>query len=306
MGTMTFGAQTGIDEAQAMVHVCLDHGINFFDTANVYNQGRSEEVLGKALGPSRKDVIVASKVRGVMGEPSRYGGLSREAIRKAIDETLTRLGTDYLDIYYLHQPDYDVPVEESLRELESLRKQGKIRYTGASNYSGWQTCEMLWACEKHGLQPPLIAQPMYNLLARGIEQEFLPFCHKFGVSTVCYNPLAGGLLTGKQHLTRGPLPGTRFDGNAMYQNRYWHKQYFDAVDRLGQAAAKLGLTLVELSLAWLLQQPGADCVIVGASNRQQLEENLRAAAKGPLDPGALDVCNEVWLNLRGLTPFYNR
>ncbi len=176
---------------------CLDAGINFFDTANVYNRGAAETILGKALKGRRDKVVLASKVRGKMGDAPDDEGLSRAAIRKAIDASLMRLGTDYLDLYYLHQPDYAVPIEETLDTMQELVRAGKVRFPAVSNYAAWQVCEILWICEKRGYQPYFISQPMYNLLARGIEKEYLPFCQRFGVAVVPYNPLAGGLLTGK-------------------------------------------------------------------------------------------------------------
>jgi len=304
MGTMTFGAQADLAESQRMVDCCLEEDVNFFDTANIYHQGASEEVLGKALGARRKDVVVASKVRGAMGD--EYSGLSRSAVRRAIEDSLRRLNTDYLDIYYLHQPDYDTPIEETLDVLEELRREGKIRYAGTSNYAAWQICEILWICQKKGYPPPMITQPMYNLLARGIEQEYLPFIKRFGLCSICYNPLAGGLLTGKQKRSQGPLPGTRFDGNEMYLNRYWRDQYFDAVEALQQTAEKCGRSLLEMAFAWLMHREGVDGILLGASRMEQLEENLRAARQPPLEPWVLEECDQVWQRLRGVTPVYNR
>ncbi len=306
MGTMTFGSQADVEESRRMVDCCLDAGVNFFDTANVYNQGRSEEILGEVLGARRADIVLASKVRGRMEGPPAYGGLSRKAIRRGIEESLRRLGTDYLDIYYLHQPDQDVPVEETLQVIEELRQEGKIRYPAVSNYSAWQMCEIHWLCEKNSYEPPWIAQPMYNLTARGIEQEYLAFTERRGISNVCYNPLAGGLLTGKQKRGQAPLPGTRFDGNKMYLGRYWHDQYFDAVDELGRIAQEAGLSLVQLAIRWLTQQKGADCIILGASRLEQLEENLRALDAPALEAGQLEACDQAWQHLRGPTPIYNR
>jgi aryl-alcohol dehydrogenase-like predicted oxidoreductase len=306
MGTMTFGAQVDEQEAQRMVDGCLDAGINFFDTANVYQQGLSEEIVGKCLGERRSRVVLASKVRGMMGDPPRYSGLSRKAIRAAIEESLRRLQTDYLDIYYLHQPDYDTPVEETLEAMNELHQEGKIRFAGTSNYSAWQICELLWICNSKGFAAPWISQPMYNMLARGIEQEYLPFTTRFGVSCVCYNPLAGGMLTGKQDLSRGPLPGTRFDGNENYQRRYWHAEYFRAVEALKGLAARCGKNLPQLALSWIVHQPAVGSVILGASSLQQLQQNL-AAAEGPaLEPEVLAECDRVWQALRGPTPVYNR
>ncbi len=305
LGTMTFGGQTDEAAAARIVARALDAGINFFDTANIYHQGRSEMILGKALGARRKDVILASKVRGKMGEGADESGLSRRAVFRAVEDSLRRLGTDYLDIYYLHQPDYDVPLEETLEAMEELVRQGKVRWPGSSNYASWQVVRMLWLAEKNGWRPAWVSQPMYNLLARGIEQEFLPMAGEFGISTVVYNPLAGGLLTGK-HRQEAPLPGTRFDGNQMYLDRYWHPAYFEAVEKLRQIAEGAGRSLVSLALNWLLHHTAADCIILGASRLEQLEQNLAALEEGPLPPEAVAACDRVWDGLRGVTPKYNR
>ena len=306
MGTMTFGSQADLDESTRIVDRSLDAGVNFFDTANVYNQGRSEEMLGRILGARRKDVVLASKVRGAMGNPTEYCGLSREAIRRGIEGSLRRLNTDYLDIYYLHQPDYDTPIEDTLDVMEELRREGKIRYPATSNYSAWQLCEMHMICNKRGYEKPWIAQPMYNLVARGIEQEYLAFTEKVGISNVCYNPLGGGLLTGKHKKGQAPMPGTRFDGNQMYLKRYWHDPYFEAVSEFEQIAKEGGISMVQLALAWLLQQKQAHCIILGASRLDQLEQNLAALETDALSPEQLAACDQVWRKLRGPTPFYNR
>jgi aryl-alcohol dehydrogenase-like predicted oxidoreductase len=183
-----------------------------------------------------------------------------------------------VDIYYLHQPDYDVGIEETLAALDELVRAGKVRYPAVSNYAAWQVGEIHWICERQGFKPPYISQPMYNLLARGIEEEYLPFCRRFGVAVVPYNPLAGGLLTGKHARTREPSAGTRFDGNKLYLDRYWHDDYFAAVEELAAIAHEAGKTLVELSFQWLLSQPQVDSIILGASRLEQLEENLKACA----------------------------
>ncbi|MBV8820605.1 MAG: aldo/keto reductase [Acidobacteriaceae bacterium] len=304
-GTMTFGGQADEAVSQRLVDCCIDAGINFFDTANVYNQGRSEEILGKALGNRRRNIVLASKVRGAMGESPEDKGLSRAAIHKAIDASLKRLGTDYLDIYYLHQPDYDVAIEETLEAMDGLVRAGKVRYPAASNYAAWQMADMMWIARQKGYRAATIAQPMYNLLARGIEQEFLPMAERFGVSSVVYNPLAGGLLTGK-HQQEQPLVGSRFDRNQMYLDRYWHPAYFTAVEELRRIADKAGRSLVSLSLNWILHHTRADCVILGASKPQQLEENLKTADEGALTADAVAECDAVWAALRGITPKYNR
>jgi aryl-alcohol dehydrogenase-like predicted oxidoreductase len=166
-------------------------------------------------------------------------------------------------------------------------------------------CQAFGMSVQRGYQAPFISQPMYNLVARGIEQEFVPFCREFGVAMVVYNPLAGGLLTGKQHRDR-PLPGTRFDNNQMYLDRYWHPAYFDAVDELQRIAARTGRSLVDLALNWLLFHTATDCVLLGASRLEQLQQNLDVFAKAPLDADTLAACDGVWETLRGVTPKYNR
>jgi aryl-alcohol dehydrogenase-like predicted oxidoreductase len=305
-GTMTFGAQADQATSARMVDQCLEAGVNFFDTANMYNLGRAEIVLGQALGNRRSQVIVASKVRNRMGEAPDDAGLSRAAIRKALDASLKRLGTDYVDLYYLHAPDYDTPIDETLEAMDEAVRSGKVRYPAISNYAAWQICEILWLSEKKGYQPPKISQPMYNVVARAIEDEYLPFCKRFGISVIPYNPLAGGLLTGKQSREKGPIEGTRFDKNTLYLGRYWHDDYFAAVEELRTVARDAGKSLVELALQWLLGREQVDSVILGASRPEQLAENLRAFESGRLDDATLARCDEVWKRLRGITPKYNR
>jgi aryl-alcohol dehydrogenase-like predicted oxidoreductase len=305
-GTMTFGSQAEEATSIRMVNQCLEAGINFLDTANMYNVGRAEEIVGKALIGRRQGVVLASKVRHKMGDAPDDAGLSKGAIRKALESSLRRLQTDYLDLYYLHQPDYAVPIEETLSAMDEAVRAGKVRYPAVSNYAAWQVCEIHCISEKNGYKPPLVSQPMYNLLARAIEDEYLPFCKRFGVAVVPYNPLAGGLLTGKHSRERGPIPASRFDSNELYLNRYWHADYFAAVEELRLIAQDTGKTLVELALQWLLSREQVDSIILGASGPEQLEENLRACRSGEVDDATAGRCEEVWKRLRGITPKYNR
>lgn len=306
MGTMTFGGQAAEAEAIRMVDRCLELEINFFDTANVYNRGQSETILGKALRGRRHKAVLATKVRGKMGEEPDDVGLKRPAIRKAIDDSLKRLGTDYVDLYYLHQPDWDTRIEETLAVMEELVREGKVRYPAVSNYASWQVVQMLWHCENHDYVPPTVSQPMYNMLARGIEQEYVAFCREYQVAIVAYNPLAGGLLTGKHRPGSAPAAGTRFDGNKMYQDRYWHPAYFDALQEVSAIASRAGISTIALAFQWLLAQPVVDSVLLGASCQEQLEENLKACAGPVLGAEVLEECNAVWTKLRGVTPEYNR
>jgi aryl-alcohol dehydrogenase-like predicted oxidoreductase len=304
-GNMTFGSQTAEPEAARILDTCFAHGINFIDTANIYNRGLAEEMLGRLLKGRRHQVVLASKVRGAMGDAPDESGLSKPAVLKAIDGSLRRLQTDYLDLYYLHQPDWSVPIEETLDAIDIIRRAGKIRYLAVSNYAAWQVAQMHDISRRNSYPPPRVAQMMYNLIARNLENEFLAFAKEYGVATIVYNPLAGGMLTGKQQ-RQAPLPGTRFDNNQMYLDRYWHPAFFDAVDALASIARQAGRTLVSLSLNWLLHHTQTACVILGASRLEQLEENLKAAGEGPLTADTLAACDEVWFKLRGPAPKYNR
>ena len=302
---MTFGAQVDETAALRIVDRAIEGGVNFFDTANIYNHGVSETIVGKALKGRRDRVVLASKVRGKMGDGADEVGLSRAAMHKAIDASLRRLGTDYLDLYYLHQPDYDVRIEETLAAMDELVRAGKVRYPAASNYAAWQMTQVFATSEKQGYRAPFVTQPMYNLLARGLEPEYVPMCREFGVSMVVYNPLAGGLLTGKQK-REAPIAGTRFDNNQMYLSRYWYDATFDAVQQLAVIARDAGRSMVSLSLNWLLHHTATDCVILGASRLEHLEENLAAIGQGPLSAETVAACDGVWAALRGVTPQYNR
>ena len=307
LGTMTFGSQVTEAEAARMVDFALERGVNFIDSANVYNGGLSEEITGRILGARRSQIVLATKVRGNMGAgEDAYGGLSRESILRAVDDSLKRLGTDYIDIYYLHQPDASVDIYETIRAMNELVAAGKVRWIGTSNYAAWQMAEMAEISENLEFQAPKVAQPMYNALARGIEQEYLACTQRYNVTNVCYNPLAGGLLSGKHSLERGPLPGGRFDGNQRYLKRFWHQEYFQAVEALERVADGLGIALAEMALRWLCHREGADCVILGASKFAHLEQNIEASQAGPLPDDALRACDEIWGALRGPTPQYNR
>jgi aryl-alcohol dehydrogenase-like predicted oxidoreductase len=303
-GAMTFGSQADSAAATRMVDLCFDRGVNFFDTANVYNDGRSETVLGEILKRRRSQVVLASKVGAQAAQPNA-APLSCAAILANIDASLRRLQTDYLDLYYLHTPDHSTRFDETLEAIHQVVRAGKVRYPAVSNYAAWQVCRMLWISETQRYQPPIVSQPIYNLLARGIETEYVPFCRESGVSMVVYNPLAGGLLTGKQDIAQ-PLPGTRFDNNRLYLDRYWHPAFFDAVEKLRSVAESAGRSLVELSLNWLLHHTAADCVILGASKPEQLAQNLDALESGPLTEGTVAACDAVWQSLRGMTPKYIR
>ncbi|MBM3277620.1 MAG: aldo/keto reductase [Candidatus Handelsmanbacteria bacterium] len=306
LGAMTFGDQAQEEEARGMIDVALEAGVNFIDTADAYVGGRSEEIVGRALLGRRHRVVLASKVRSAVGpDPHKDQGLHRWHLIRGVEASLKRLQTDCLDICYLHAPDYQTPIEETLAACDTLVQQGKVVYVGMSNYAAWQMCEALWRCDRRHWTPPAVMQVVYNLVARSLEAEGLGFSQKMGMGMVVYNPLAGGLLTGKHRQAEGPEAGTRFGLKQNYYRRYWSPAHFAAVDRLAQVAAKPGIPLTQLALQWLLSQPLVDAVILGASRQAQLEENLRLA-QGRLDAPTLAACDEVWRELRGDHFEYNR
>lgn len=304
-GTMTFGSQVDGESARRMLALCFDRGVNFIDTANVYNKGASESMLGDLLAGRRQQVVLASKVFGRMGDAPDESGLSRNAILRAVTDSLSRLRTDYLDLYYLHQPDPRVAIEETLEVSNQLVREGKVRYIGVSNYASWQVCSMFSVTKERGWVQPRIAQQMYNLLARRLEDEFLPMSKENNLTTIAYNPLAGGLLSGK-HTSSGPGLGTRFDANQVYVDRYWHEANFRAVERLATAASAAGRSLISVALNWLLHHTQVDGLILGASRLEQLEQNLNAVRHGPLNPDTLTACSNVGAFLTGAFPKYSR
>jgi aryl-alcohol dehydrogenase-like predicted oxidoreductase len=305
LGTMTFGSQVDETEARQMVDRSLAAGINMFDTANAYNAGESERMLGAALEGRRSDVLVVTKVFNPMGEAPEDKGLSEAAIHKAINASLERLRTDYVDVYYFHQPDRATPIEESLAAMDALVEAGKVRHLGVSNYAAWQVSEINCLRAEQGRPPVLVSQQMYNLLARRIEEEYASYSEHAKLFDIVYNPLAGGLLTGKHTAGSTPQQGTRFS-QEMYRRRYWDEAHFDAVERLRSVASVAGLSLVELSFRWLLSRPLVDAVLVGASSIDHLESNLAACDGSSLDQEVLTRCDEVWADLRGPAAAYNR
>lgn len=306
LGTMTFGAQADEAESVRMVRRALDAGINFFDTADAYTNGAAEVILGKALKGHRDGVVVASKVRQPMGEhPRKDYGLSRWHVVRGVEASLKRLGMECLDILYFHQPDYHTPLEESLSVADQLVRQGKVMYVGMSNHAAWQICQALWVCDRQRLIAPRVTQVVYNLLARGIEQELLPFCREQRIGVTVYNPLAAGLLTGKHSRTEGPVQGSRLQLNQTYHQRYWLDANLDAVAQLEEVAKGAGIKLVALAFRWLAAQQAVDSIVVGASRLEQLEENL-SVWDGELSADTLEACDRVWAKLRGPSYQYNR
>ena len=303
-GCMPFGSRVDDDLAQRMIRRCLDAGITRFDTADAYNAGKSEEMLGRAitaLGIQPDDIMVSTKVGARYGNAPPDSGLTATWIARSIDASLQRLGLSCVDTYFMHQPDPTTPIDESLAAFEEVFAAGKAKRLGISNFAAWQVMEMK-ALNANGAQP-VLAQQMWNVITRNLEQEWVPFARKHGVTTLAYNQLAGGLLTGKHDFSQGPAANTRFDDNEMYQRRFWHPALFDAVTRLERIADAAGITLLQLALRWAAQM--ADGLLLGATSMEQLDANL-AALDGVLSGDVMAECDAVWLDLRGPVPPYNR
>lgn len=308
LGTMTFGDQVCEADSIAMTHAAIDAGVNFIDTANMYAKGRSEEIVGKALKGRRDEVVLATKV-GIDTSPRpNEHGLSRKHIMRAVEDSLRRLDTDYIDLYYIHRPDYDTPIEETLRTLDDLVRYGKVRYLGCSNLRAFQISKALWTSDVRNLERFECLQTPYNILTRDIEYEVLPLCAAEGLGVCTYNPLAGGLLTGKHDPTRPPTPGTRFANDAQgkqYTDRYWNASNFEAVEAFRALAAKHGRDMAQMALAFVLANPAVTSVIIGGTSQKHIEHNI-AALEVALAREELQGCDEIWRKLRPLTFFYGR
>jgi aryl-alcohol dehydrogenase-like predicted oxidoreductase len=281
VGTMNFGKRTPEPEAKRIVKRALERGLVWFDTANVYESGESEKILGRALREldpgERAKVIVASKV-GLARAERKPEGLGRSAVLAACDASLARLAVDALDLYYLHAPDRATPIEETLGAVEELLAQGKIRAWGISNYASWEVLEMNLVADQLGMARPVIAQQIYNVLVRQLEIEWFKFTAKHPIHTTVYNALAGGLLA-REHVTESIPAGSRFDKNTMYQRRYWSDAMFALTKALRSIANDEGLSLAELAYAWLKERPGVDSVLVGPATVAQLDAACEGLGK---------------------------
>jgi len=287
LGTMTFGNQASEQVAHAILDRALDAGVNFVDAADIYpvpaafeTAGRTEEMVGRWLRGRRQQVVLGTKCGVRAGPGPNDAGLSRQHILEAADASLRRLQTDYIDLYQVHWPDPEVPLEETLRALDDLVRWGKVRYVGCSNFEAWRLCKALWISDRLNLSRFESVQPPYSLLAREIERELLPLCSLEGVGVTTYSPLAGGLLSGKYRADQPPPEDTRFGLGAptgpLFRQRYWHDRLFEAVEQVKKVAEECGTTTVRLSIAWLLQRPGVTSVIVGTTRPEHLEEALKA------------------------------
>lgn len=308
LGTMTFGDTVDADAARAMVDTAIEGGITSFDTANGYAAGASEQILGAALGGRREEVTIATKAGIYPGDAQGFPLLSERGMRSSLEASLKRLGTDRVDLYYLHMPDRSVPLTETVAALGAFVREGLIAAYGVSNYAAWQIADLTAVADSLGAARPVIAQQLYNLLARTLEDEYAEFAQVHDLATVVYNPLGGGLLTGRHSFGEQPTEG-RYGSSAlasMYRDRYWNASTFAAVDRLTTIAAEAGISMPELALRWLFTRPVVSAVLLGGSKTSQLDANLAAASAGPLPEDVSTACDEAVQDLRGLMPRYNR
>jgi len=309
LGTMTFGQQVNETDAIKIIKSAMAAGINFIDTADGYVDGKSEEITGKALKEVRHSAVLATKVGSWKSGPNVNDvGASRQHIMQGVEDSLRRLGTDYIDLYYIHTPDYNTPVDETLRALDDLMHQGKVRYIACSNFRAWQLAKALWTSDKLNLARFDCIQSPYNLITRDVEYELLPFCASEGVGVTIYNPLAGGLLTGKHDPDKPPPADGRFTVERlgkMYSDRYWTDINFEAVTRLKKIAGEHGRSLTHFALAWILGNEAVTSIISGVSSLKQLEDNL-GATEIKLSEAELSTCDELWNQLRPNRFLYGR
>ena len=303
LGTMTFGLQTDAQVAHRIMDRAADAGVNFIDTADVYplgakldTVGRTEEVVGEWIKGKRDQFILATKASGVMGPAAWNQGNSRKHLLDAIEASLKRLNTDYVDLYQLHLDDPLTPLDETLEALDIIVKHGKARYIGVSNFLAYRMARMLGRADTLRLTRFVSIQPRYNLLFRQIERELLPLAKEEGLAVMPYNPLAGGLLTGKHALDRTPSDGrftaTVGEAGKMYQQRYWHEREFQSIEQLKSVISDAGLNMATTSVAWVLANPQITSAIIGASRPEQLDDTL-AAADVTLDEGLKSRLDEL-------------
>ncbi len=284
LGTATFGGvgdlfskwgNTQLQEAKEFISICLEYGAYAFDTADCYSQGKAEEILGEIIKERRKEIFLATKTGMPMGKDPNDSGTSYARIIQCCEESLRRLQTDYIDLYYFHSFDALTPMEEMLRAIQHLMHQGKIRYFGVSNYSAWHLMKMLSVCDKCNFPKPIVHQAYYSLAARELEWELIPLSIDQKIGTVVWSPLSGSLLSGKISRKKTPPQESRLNTDATW--RYDRERLFNIIDVLEKHARNLGYSVPQLALAWLLTRPSVSCLIVGATNKEQLIENLRAS-----------------------------
>ena len=278
LGCNNFGMRIDLEESRAVINKSIELGITLFDTADVYGKrGGSETILGQVLGSRRKDIVLATKFGMIMDGAETKKGASRRYILAAVESSLRRLNTDWIDLYQVHTPDQKTPLDETLRTLDDLVRQGKIRYFGCSNYPAWQVVEARWISRSLRINSFVSCQDEYNLLVRTAERDLFPVIEKYGLGLLPYFPLASGMLTGKYKKGETPAAGTRFAAWKSVSQRYLSDQNWAMVAALGKFAAERGHTLLDLAFSWLLAKPAVSSVIAGATRPEQVDQNVAAA-----------------------------
>jgi aryl-alcohol dehydrogenase-like predicted oxidoreductase len=304
LGTMNFGKRTSEAEAERILARAIERGVALLDTANVYNDGASERIVGRALGERRASLLVATKV-GLARVSGRAEGLSRAAVSRAVEASLRRLGTDYIDLYYLHAPDPETPIEETLDAIAELLQKKRILHFGVSNYASWQVLEIMHLCDARGIERPRVSQVIYNLLIRQVEIEYLRFARRYPIHTTVYNPVAGGLLAGRYKPGDSVAEGSRFDKNQLYQRRYWSPRMLEAAEQYRALGAEAGMSLLELAYAWLAGAPGVDSILVGPATVEHLDAAIDACER-PLSPEVRAKAEEIHKAYTGTDASYAR
>jgi aflatoxin B1 aldehyde reductase len=306
LGTMNFGPQVGIEDSLKMVELFVSEGFKEFDTAYVYNDGDSEKFLGNAL----KNINSGSPIIATKVNPRITGRLDRESIQAQLQESLSRLQRKSVDILYLHFPDPTTPLYETLECCSELHKKGYFKELGLSNYPAWQVVHIWHLCKENGWLTPSVYQGLYNGLSRNIEAELMPALRELGMRFYAFNPLAGGILSGK-HSDIDNITSGRFTHRPNYKERYWKKEFFEALNVLNEACDNSGITIVEAAFRWLaehsqLDGTAGDGVLIGTSNIDQLKQNLSFFGKGKLEKGVLDAFDSAWNISKSESPAYFR
>jgi len=304
VGCMNFGKRTPPDESARTIARALERGLTWFDTANAYNAGESERLLGRALGSDRSRAIVATKV-GLDRAGGKPEGLAPERVLRAIDESLDRLQMSHVDIYYLHAPDHGTPLAETLDAIREILRAGKARAWGMSNFASWQVLDAMNLADARGFPRPIVSQELYNVMIRQLDIEWFAFVAAHPIHTTIYNPLAGGLLSGKYAREEAPLVGSRFAGNKMYERRYWSERMFELLRALGEVAKEEGVSLVDLAYSWVAGRRGVDSILLGPASVEQLDAGIDGCGR-TLSAGARTKIDDIHRAFQGTDATYAR
>ncbi len=305
LGTMNFPEPSGEKESIAIMNQAIDGGINFFDTANVYNRGESEKIVGRALKENglRDEIVLATKVYGTMGDGPNEGGVSRYHIIQSCEDSLRRLQTDHIDLYQLHRPDLTVPQDETLRAFDDLVTSGKVRYVGCSTHPAWMVMEALAISEKYNLARYISEQPPYNLLDRRIENELIPLAQKYDLALLPWSPLAGGILAGRYNDPKNYPEGSRASKGEWFAQRV-NQAGIEVAQKVEKMAAERGMTITQLALLWVKDQPGVTSPIIGPRTMDHLEDALGILDKS-LDEADIPIFDELVHPGNAVADFHN-